>query len=74
MRKIAAYILGSFAGAVVISGLVLLFAPTSGKELRSRIRSKYIEMRAEFEQASMERREELETQLANLRKGLPSGN
>jgi gas vesicle protein len=74
MKKITAYIIGGFAGAVLISGLVLLLAPTSGKELRARIRMKYMEMESEFKQASQERREELEAQLANLRKGLPSGS
>ena len=73
MKKITAYIIGGFAGAVLISGLVLLLAPTSGKELRARIRMKYMEMESEFKQASQERREELEAQLASLRKGLPSG-
>jgi gas vesicle protein len=73
MKKIAAYMLGGFAGAVIISGLVLLLAPTSGRELRMRIREKYLDMKTEFEHASRERREELETQLAKLRKGLPSG-
>jgi hypothetical protein len=31
-------------------------------------------MESEFKQASQERREELEAQLASLRKGLPSGS
>ena len=74
MKKIGAYIIGGFAGAVIISGLVLLLAPTSGRELRENIRGKYREMKYEFKQASQARREELEAQLANLRKGLPSGN
>jgi gas vesicle protein len=74
MKKIIGYILGAFAGAVIVSSLVLLFAPSSGKELRERIRSKYLDMEAEFKQAASERRAELESELANLRKGLPSGN
>lgn len=74
MKKISAYILGAFAGAVIISGLVLLLAPTSGKELRERIRMKYLELQNEFKTASQERREELEAQLAKLRKGLPAGD
>jgi gas vesicle protein len=74
MKRISAYILGAFAGAVIISGLVLLLAPTSGKELRERIRMKYLELENEFKTASQERREELEAQLAKLRKGLPAGD
>jgi gas vesicle protein len=73
MKKITAYIIGGFAGAVLISGLVLLLAPTSGKELRERIRVKYLELESEFKEASRERRAELEDQLARLRTGLPSG-
>lgn len=73
MRRTAGYILGAFAGAVLFSGLVLLLAPTSGKELRERIRVKYLELESEFKEASRERRAELEDQLARLRKGVPSG-
>lgn len=72
MKKVFAYILGATAGAILASGLVLLFAPTSGKELRGNIQEKYMDLMAEFKQASQERREELEAQLANLRKGLPA--
>jgi gas vesicle protein len=74
MKKASGYLLGIFAGAVIVSGLVLLFAPYSGKELRKRIRMKYADLQAEFKQAAGERRVELEDQLANLRKGLPSGD
>jgi gas vesicle protein len=73
MRKFTGYLVGAIAGAVIFSGLVLLLAPVSGKELRQRIKTKYLDLEAEFKLASQERREELETQLSNLRQGLPSG-
>jgi gas vesicle protein len=73
MRKFTGYFIGTIAGAVIFSGLVLLFAPVSGKELRQRIKTKYLDLEAEFKLASQERRAELETELSNLRKGLPSG-
>jgi len=73
MKKFTGYFLGAIAGAVIFSGLVLLLAPVSGKELRERIKTKYLDLEAEFKLASQERREELETELSNLRKGLPSG-
>jgi gas vesicle protein len=73
MRKLTGYLIGAIAGAVIFSGVVLLFAPVSGKELRERIKTKYLDLEAEFKLASQERRAELETELSNLRKGLPSG-
>ena len=73
MRKFTGYFFGAVVGAILISGLVLLFAPVSGKELRQRVKAKYLDLEAEFKLASHERRAELETQLSNMRKKLPSG-
>jgi len=70
-RFIEGFILGSLVGAAV----ALLLAPSSGDELRKRMQSESERIRNEVNQAAVQRRAELEQQLANLREprkpGLP---
>jgi gas vesicle protein len=68
MRRIIGFIAGAMCGAIVGAVAVLLLAPTSGVELRQRVRARVGELVAEGRQAAEERRAELEAQLAALKR------
>ncbi len=63
------FIAGAFIGALVGSVAALLLAPASGQELKNRAREKIAGVRGEIEQAYVDRRQELEAQLAAMRAG-----
>jgi gas vesicle protein len=54
-------------GALVGATLALLFAPTSGEELRFQIHDQSMRVQQDVKHAAAERRAELEEQLAALR-------
>jgi len=54
-------------GALVGATLALLFAPTSGEELRFQIQDQSMRVQQDVKHAAAERRVELEEQLAALR-------
>ncbi len=56
-------ILGGMLGAI----LALLFAPSSGDNLRQKIQDELEKLKGEISEAASERRIELEQQLADLR-------
>lgn len=66
MSFLSGVLLGSITGAVV----ALLFAPTSGEELRLQAEERYRAIEEEVRSAAAAKREELERQLAELRKPL----
>ena len=68
---------GSFLEGIILGGLLgavlaLLFAPSSGENLRSQILTEIDKLRGEISQAANERRIELEQQLADLKVSKPS--
>jgi gas vesicle protein len=72
MRSVTNFLAGFAVGALVSAGLVLLFTPYSGEELRGRVQSEVARIQDEVKQAAIERREELEGQLSALRQPRPS--
>jgi gas vesicle protein len=68
MSFMAGVLLGSITGAVV----ALLFAPSSGEDLRHQAEERYHTIESEVRSAAATRRAELERQLAELRKPQPS--
>ena len=67
MRSVTNFLAGFTMGAMIGAGLVLLFTPYSGGELRDRVQSEVGRIQGEVKQAAADRRAELEGQLAALR-------
>ena len=67
MRSVTNFLSGFTVGALIGAGLVLLFTPYSGGELRERVQTEVDRIQAEVKQAAVDRRAELEGQLAALR-------
>lgn len=67
MKKAITFFEGFILGAFVGVSLALLFAPSSGDELVTRLQGEAERVRDEVRQAALERRSELEQQLAALR-------
>ncbi len=63
LRFLEGLVLGGLVGAAV----AVLFAPSSGDDLRTRMQGETERIRAEVNQAAAARRMELEQQLAALR-------
>ncbi len=63
VRFMEGFLLGSLAGAVA----AMLLAPASGDDLRLQIQHEVERIRGEVQSAAVERRAELEEQLAALR-------
>lgn len=68
MRKLVSWLIGFSLGAAVAAMLVFLFAPYSGEELITRLKQGWQDALAEASKANMERRAELEAELAQMRK------
>ena len=68
MRRLVGFIAGAMCGAMVGAVAALLLAPASGPELRQNARARFQEMLTEGRQAAADRRAELETQLAALKR------
>jgi gas vesicle protein len=67
MNKAIRFFSGVILGAMVGAAVAILLAPTSGDVLQKQIRGRVEAIQGEVRQASQERRQELEQQLANLR-------
>jgi gas vesicle protein len=67
MKHYASFFSGIMMGALVGATLALLFAPTSGEELRFQIQDQSMRVQQDVKHAAAERRTELEEQLAALR-------
>jgi gas vesicle protein len=67
MPKVTSFLSGSLMGALVGAAVALLFAPSSGEELRNQMQDRANRIQAEVKQAADQRRTELEQQLAVLR-------
>jgi len=67
MRTVSKFLTGFTLGALLGAALALLFAPSSGDELRGRMLSEAERVQFEVKKAAEDRRVELEQQLAALR-------
>lgn len=67
MRKMLSFMSGVMMGAVFGATLALLFAPSSGDDLRMRVREEADRVQEEVKKAAAERRAELEAQLDAMR-------
>ena len=70
MRKYLFLALGAVAGGLVGTTIALLFAPSSGVNLRGQISDYTQSVSEDVRKAAREKREELEIQLAKLREPL----
>ncbi len=62
------FFIGAFVGGLIGAVLALLFAPKSGVELRQDIIDYADQAQTEIRQAAVTKRQELEAQLASLRR------
>lgn len=67
MQKILSFLTGAVIGALVGVTMAVLFAPSSGEELRLGMRERVQQLQAEVKAAADSRRAELEQQLNTLR-------
>lgn len=67
MRKITSLIIGLFSGALTGATLALLFAPSSGEQLKRQLNEGLDQMVQDVRQAAVDRRQELEIELDKLR-------
>ena len=68
MRKFMGFLAGVLIGSITGSVVALLFAPTSGENMRGQAQDRYHMIESEVRKAAAERRVELEKQLVELRK------
>jgi len=68
MKKFVSFLAGSIMGGLVGATLVLLLTPISGDVLREQISETFERFQTELKQAASNKRSELESQLAELRK------
>jgi gas vesicle protein len=71
MDRVVRMMAGLLLGAAVAAGLVLLFAPRSGAEMRQQIQERIQDILAEGREAADSRRLELTTQFENLKQPYP---
>lgn len=67
MRRALSFTIGTLVGAIVGALLSLLFAPSSGEELRGQIRDRTEGLVADIRQATNTKRIELQERLESLR-------
>ena len=69
MKKVGFFALGAFIGGLLAGITVLLITPMSGADLRKEINERTNTLVEDVKQASLDRQEELKTELENLRLG-----
>ena len=69
MNKSSSWLQGAFLGGLIGSALVLILTPYTGEELKARINDYINNVQNEVQQAGVEKRLELETELELLRSG-----
>ena len=67
MKGLMNFVSGAILGSLVGATLAILFAPSSGDDLRDQMQDRAQRMQEEVKQAAATRRSELEQQLATLR-------
>ena len=68
MKKLFAFFFGVVVGSVIGGGIALLLAPSSGQTLQQNVSDQLHRFVSEIQQAAVERRSELESELQQLRK------
>jgi len=71
MRRAIFWIYGFLMGGLIGAGLVLLFTPQSGEDLRKKIQARWQQILEEGRQAAAQHRAELERELAMLTRRTP---
>lgn len=66
MKHIRGLIIGLAAGALIGAALVIVFAPTAGKQFRTALREEYQQTLADARAAAARKRSELEAQYKRL--------
>ena len=69
MSKSSSWFFGAVLGGLVGCTIARLYTPYSGPELKSKVSDYVQNVRHEVEQAGVDKRAELETQLEQLRSG-----
>lgn len=69
MRKMISFLMGTLIGGLVGATFALLFAPSSGNDMQTKIKTNFTNLTDEIRQAATDRRKELTLQLETLRKG-----
>ncbi len=72
MWKLVSWLIGFSLGAAVGALLVILFAPVSGDQMVTRLKQGWQDTLTEAQQANIQRRAELEAELARLKAGQPT--
>ena len=67
MKKALSFLFGALLGGIIGGGLVLLFTPYSGENLRVEITNYTQRIAGEVQAAAKQKRQELEEQLNKLR-------
>ncbi len=67
MKKFTSFLTGAILGGLMGGISVLLFAPSSGDDLRADLQQKVKNLQAEIKAAAIEKRAELEEELRKLR-------
>ncbi len=70
MASFFRFLMGFLSGGIIAFGLMILFTPLSGDELRRQISQRSAEFQAEVTKAANARRAELQAQLDALRSGM----
>jgi len=73
MRRVIFWLYGFLVGGLIGAGLILLFTPQSGADLREKIRTRWHQILEEGRQAAAQHRAELERELAMLIRRTPPG-
>jgi len=68
MNRVISFISGAVMGTLVGATLALLFTPASGDDIRTKMSEQVQKIQEEIKTATESRRNELEEQLAALRK------
>lgn len=71
MRRAIFWIYGFLVGGLTGAGLILLFTPQSGEDLRKKLQARWQQILEEGRQAAAQHRAELERELAMLTRRTP---
>jgi gas vesicle protein len=67
MKNATRFLTGFLIGGVLSAGVAILLAPQAGEDLRNQIQEGFQRIKDEVNQASEQKRAEMEQQLATLR-------